>query len=128
MKKLRILTGVLVAAIICFGGMALSAQQTDQKDRIQVKDEAGFAQMAKISINSAINAALKQFPGKVLQAELKNENNYLVYDVEIVNADHKIENVKVDAGNGSILKIDRERQDTEGREGENNDNKHESEE
>ena len=128
MKRPGIITGVLLASFLAFGGMALSAQQADQTGSIQIRtDEAGFAQIAKIPMNSAINAALKQIPGKVLRAELENENGYLVYGVEIVKADQQIVDVKVDAGNGRILRTDKDRHDTEGREREKNDNGHERE-
>jgi hypothetical protein len=73
MKTLGIITGVFVAALFAFGGMALSAGQRNQTGSIQIKsDEAGLAQMAKIPMNSAIDAALKQVPGKVLRAELES--------------------------------------------------------
>jgi len=128
MKRLGIITGVLVAALFAFGGMALSAGQGNQTGSIQIKsDEAGLVQMAKISMNSAIDSALKLVPGKVLRAELENENGYLVYGVEIVKADQQIVDVKVDAGNGRILRTDKDRHDTEGREKEENDNDHERE-
>ena len=128
MKRPGIITGVLLVSFLAFGGMALSAQQADQTGSIQIKsDEAGFAQIAKIPMNSAINAALKQIPGKVLRAELENENGYLVYGVEIVKADQQIVDVKVDAGNGRILRTDKDRHDTEGREREKSDNGHERE-
>jgi len=128
MKRLGIITGVLVAALFAFGGMALSAGQGNQTGSIQIKsDEAGLAQMAKIPMNSAIDSALKLVPGKVLRAELENENGYLVYGVEIVKADQQIVDVKVDAGNGRILRTDKDRHDTEGQEKEENDNDHEKE-
>ncbi len=128
MKRLGIITGVLLAALIAYGGMALGAGRANQTGSIQIKsDEAGLAQMAKIPMNSAINAALKQVPGKVLRAELENENGYLVYGVEIVKSDQQIVDVKVDAGNGMILRTDKDKQDTEGRERERKDNDHERE-
>ena len=128
MKRLGIITGVLLVSLFAFGGMALGAGQADQAGSIQIKnDEAGFAQMAKIPMNSAINAALKQVPGRVLRAELENENGYLVYGVEIVKTDQQIVDVKIDAGNGRILRTDKDKQDTEDREREGNDNDHERE-
>lgn len=124
-KMMTIIGGVVLTALIAIGGV--SAQQAKHTGSIQVKsdDEAGFAGMATVSLDSAINAALKQVPGKVLKAELENENGYLVYGVEIAKADHQIVDVKVDAGNGKILKIDNDQKDNEGREGEDHDNGHE---
>lgn len=129
MKRSGIITGVFLVSLFAFGGVALSAGQANQTGSIQIKtDEAGFAQMAKIPMNAAVSAALKQVPGNVLRAELENENGYLVYGVEIVKADQQTVDVKVDAGNGRILSTDRDKQDTEGREREGNDNDHEREE
>jgi uncharacterized membrane protein YkoI len=126
MKRLSIVTVVLLAALLAFGGITVSAQQVKQKGSIRIEsDEAGFAKMAKISMDSAINAALKEVPGKVLRAELEDENGYLVYGVEIAKADHQIVDVKVDAGNGTILKTDTDQADKEHHEREDSDRGHE---
>ncbi len=127
MKRMitTVISGVVLVALIAIGGV--SAQQAKNTGSIQVKseDEAGFAGMAKVSLDSAVSAALKAVPGKVLKAELENENGYLVYGIEIAKADHQIADVKIDAGNGKILKIDTDRNDNEGHEGEDSDNGHE---
>ena len=126
MKKIvTIIGGVVLATLIAIGGV--SAQQAKHTGSIQVKsdDEAGFAGVARISMDTAINAALKQVQGKVLKAELENENGYLAYGVEIAKTDHQIVDVKVDAGNGKILKMDTDHKDSEGQEGEDHDNGHE---
>jgi uncharacterized membrane protein YkoI len=124
-RTTMIVIGVALAALLTTGVALMSAQPASQKGSIQInnKDEARVADMAKISLDSAMNEALKQVQGKVLRVELENENGYLVYGVEIAKPDHQMVDVKVDAGNGKILKID---QDTkEGHEGEDSDNDHE---
>jgi uncharacterized membrane protein YkoI len=126
MKRIMtVIGGVVLTALIAIGGA--HARQTNHTGSIQVKndEEAGFAEMAKISLDSAVNAALKAVPGKVLKAELENENGYLVYGVEIVKTDHQIADVKVDAGNGKVLKVETDQKDNEGNEGEDSDNGHE---
>jgi hypothetical protein len=45
--------------------------------------------------------------------------------VEIVKTDHQIAEVKVDAGNGKVLKVETDQKDNEGNEGEDSDNGHE---
>jgi len=128
MKRMKIVTSILCTALIALGGITASAQEANRPGSIRIQsNEAKFADMAKISIISAINAASKQFPGKVLTAELENENGYLVYGVEIATPDGQIMDVKVDAGNGKILKADRDRKDSEGLEREDFDNGHEDE-
>jgi uncharacterized membrane protein YkoI len=118
MKKATIITGMVMAGLIALGGTAISAQQANPAGSIQIKDEeeAGFAGMAKVSMDSAINAALKEVQGKVLRAELENENGYLVYGIEIAKTGHQIVDVKVDAGNGKILKVENDQKDKEGHE------------
>ncbi|MBI5587355.1 MAG: PepSY domain-containing protein [Deltaproteobacteria bacterium] len=126
MKRIMtVIGGVVLTALIAVGGV--SAQQAKHSGSIQVKneDEAGLAGMAKISLDSAVNAALQAVPGKALKAELENENGYLVYGVEIAKADHQIADVKVDAGDGKVLKIDTDQKDNEGHEREDSDNGHE---
>lgn len=103
-----IIIGVVLAALLTTGVALLSAKSSNQEGSIQInnKDEAQVAGMAKISMDSAMNEALKLVQGKVLQVELENENGYLVYGVKITKADNQIVDVKVDAGNGKIVKID----------------------
>jgi uncharacterized membrane protein YkoI len=127
MRKLGMVIGIVLAALLAIGTVGLRAQQANYSGSIKVKngDEATFAEMAKISLDSAMNNALKQVPGKVLRIELENENGYLVYGVEIAKADHQTVDVKVDAGNGKILKIDQD--NDEGHEEENSHYGHEEE-
>jgi uncharacterized membrane protein YkoI len=124
-KTMTAISGLFLTALIIIG--AVSAQQTKHTGSVQVKnvDEAGFAELAKIPFESAVNAALKAVPGKVLKVELENENGYLVYGVEIAKADRQIADVKIDAGDGKVLKIETDQKDSEGHEGEDSDNDHE---
>jgi len=129
MRKFGTVIGVVLAVLLVIGTVGLRAQQAKHSGSIQIKngDEATFADLAKISLDSAMNAAQKKVPGKVLRVELENENGYLVYGVEIAKPDHQIVDVKVDAGNGKILKIDRDNDEGHERE-EDSHNDHEEEE
>jgi uncharacterized membrane protein YkoI len=125
MKKASLITGMVIAGLIALGGTAISAEQANPAGSIKIvnKGEADFASMAKVSMGSAINAALGEVQGKVLRAELENENGYLVYGIEIVKTDHQIVDVKIDAGDGKILKVDKDRKDKEDHEREGHENK-----
>jgi len=125
-KIMTVIGGFVLAALIAIGGVAMSAQKANPIGSIKVQNEkVGFAEMAKISLDSAVNAALQAVPGQVLGTELENENGYLVYGVEILKADRQIADVKVDAGDGKILKIDTGQNDNDSNEGEDSDNGHE---
>jgi hypothetical protein len=122
---LTAISGVFLAALITIS--AVFAQETKNTGSIQVRnvEEAGFVDLANIPIDYAINAALGAVPGKVLKAGLENENGYLVYGVEVAKSDRQIADVKIDAGNGKVLKIETDQKDSEGNEGEDYDNGHE---
>ena len=128
MKRIMtIFSGIVLTTLVALGGV--SAKEAGLTGSIQVKsnDEAALAGMAKISLDSALKEALKAAPGTVLKAGLENENGFLVYAVEIANADRQIIGVKVDAGNGKVLKVETDQRDHENREGEDSDNGHEEE-
>jgi uncharacterized membrane protein YkoI len=75
--------------------------------------EAAQASLAKLTIQQAINAAVSRQSGTVLRVELQNEDGFLVYNVELASADKKVHEIKVDAGDGSILRIDVDSADRE---------------
>lgn len=59
----------------------------------------------RISIIEAINIAVEQVPGQVVQAELEHEKGMLVYEVDIVTAQGVKYEVIVDADNGTVLEV-----------------------
>jgi uncharacterized membrane protein YkoI len=75
--------------------------------------EAGQASLAKKTVQQAIDAAVSRQSGTVLRVELQNEDGFLVYNVEVASADKKVHEIKVDAGDGSILRIDTDSADRE---------------
>jgi len=68
-------------------------------------DYAQLSKLAKITSDQAEKDALDEVPGKVIETELENENGNVVYAVEI-DTGSGIKEVKVDAGNGSILLVE----------------------
>jgi uncharacterized membrane protein YkoI len=67
--------------------------------------------MAKIDMLQAVRKALASVRGRLLKTEIDDENGFLVYGVEVVTPDKVIMNVKVDAGNGKILAMYKEKGD-----------------
>ena len=123
-KDNDVIGGIGGVALIAIG---MTSAQQEKAGSIPVKgeDEAGFAGMAKIPLDSAIKRGSCAVPGKVVKTELENENGYLVYGIEIAKADREMADVKVDAGDGKVLKIDTDRENHEGHEGEDSENGHE---
>ena len=88
--------------------------QTGDEDSTTVKgsipapsEQAGLpalSGLAKVSLTDAIGTALTAFPGTVLEARLENENGFVVYGVEVIVSASTRTDVKVDAGNGAVLR------------------------
>jgi len=66
-------------------------------------EEAGYADIAKVTFAEAMDSALEECSGKILGAELEDLDGYLVYEVEVVNNEDEMIIVYVDAGNGGIV-------------------------
>jgi uncharacterized membrane protein YkoI len=72
----------------------------------QDAQRATYASMAKITFQKAIDTALSRQSSRLLKAELQDEDGFLVYNIEVVTSDSKRYEVKVDARNGSVLRLD----------------------
>lgn len=94
---------LLMSVNVAPGAMAASVKGSLPVNGAQEKDHPN---MAKISLQDAIAAALEKVPGKAVEADLSTENGFLVYDVTIVSNGNKETEVTVDAGNKSILKTE----------------------
>ena len=77
------------------------------------EQQATYSTLAKITLQQAMTIASNAQSGNASKAELQNEDGFLVYNVVIVSQDKKIHEIKVDAGNGSILRIDVDSADRE---------------
>ena len=84
---------------------------------IQLQQEGGqqatYSNLAKITLQQATTIASNAQGGNIAKAELQNEDGYLVCNVVVVSQDKKIHEIKIDAGNGSILRIDVDSADRE---------------
>jgi uncharacterized membrane protein YkoI len=129
MDARKLIVGALAAtALTVGGGAAIAAQQAPEttgdetrqeeqepsyKGSIQApadkegQTEAAEAQqlqsLARIDQTAAEQAALQEVPGTIKEAELGNENGYVVWEVEVAANDGTLYEVKVDAGNGQVL-------------------------
>ena len=59
----------------------------------------------RISMDQAMQIALQQVPGQVVQAELEVDDGMVIYEIDIrTNDGHKYE-VKIDANSGNVIKV-----------------------
>lgn len=77
----------------------------------EAQESVQLAPLAKINEEQARANALREVKGAVKKVELDNENGNVVYSVEMTTKDKKEIDVKVDAGNGKILKVENDASD-----------------
>ena len=112
------MTGICVLVIglaatgVCYGG---SGDNEIRNGTISVENrsEADFPALVTLSPDQAVQKALAASNGSVLKTELEDENGFLVYNVEVVSPEKRIVEVKVDAGSGKILAMEKDQKDTE---------------
>jgi uncharacterized membrane protein YkoI len=78
----------------------------EQKDDEDEKEEELQNVSPAISLDQAIKTALKSAKGTVNETDLDQENNRLVYEIEIDTADKREATVSVDAKNGAVISVE----------------------
>jgi len=80
------------------------------EDKAESGESERLKSLARITPEQASAAALAQVPGTVKKVELENEDGNVVYGVEIKTANGESD-VKVDAGDGRVLHIEKDGED-----------------
>jgi uncharacterized membrane protein YkoI len=89
--------------------MALDVTEGAQVTKVQVDDDANTEIQnisLKVSPEEAKKIALTQVKGTVIEAKLDDDDNRLLYEIEIKTSDNQKVEVKVDATNGEVLKME----------------------
>lgn len=84
-------------------GASGQANQHEHDGKAKRKD-AKRAQEAKIDITQAVQAALAHTPGKAVKAELDSHWGTTSYQVDVLQANHTVMEVKLDATNGTVIR------------------------
>ena len=110
-----LITTIAVASLLQVGiSSAANKGQQLKPGTIRVQqDESAYPGLAQITLEQAKDAALSNVQGEVLKIQLEDEDGFLVYGVEIVAPDKSVADVKVDAGNGEVLRVDKDSADNE---------------
>ena len=82
---------------------AKGSENEAAEERSEAAEEQQLQSLAKIGRSQAEQTALKEVPGTVKEAELGDENGYVVWEIEVAADGGSYREVEVDAGNGRIL-------------------------
>lgn len=96
--KRKFIIGAVGALVIAAGGVAF-AKQSATAENDAVTDLA----KAKVSLAQAVTTAEAYVNGRASKAELDGGGGGVVYKVEVVTADSKVFDMKIDAVDGKVL-------------------------
>ncbi len=108
MNKFKTIITIILALSILILSFPATGEENENPIKpgsieINKEDITTYPEKAKIDFHTAIENALKEIPGKLLETELACKEGYLIYEVEIVTEDKNIMEVIVDAGTEEIL-------------------------
>ncbi len=99
-KKPLVCLCLTLSAVIFSFGVGMSANQSGElpaKEAVQ-----------KMTMVEALKIATALLPGRVVEAELKDDDDLIFYEIEIISSDGLVVEVQVDANSGQIIKQARE--------------------
>ena len=73
--------------------------------KIKSKD---YQNLAKIKMSEAILIGQSRSVGRLVESSLEIENNFLIYRITFSEPDKSISEIKIDAGTGNILDIEKQ--------------------
>ncbi|ADR18057.1 PepSY domain-containing protein [Calditerrivibrio nitroreducens] len=115
MKNRKKLTALALGALLLATsavGIAAASGQLSGSIKITQDNEVDYAKLASVNIDQAVASALKAQPGQVIKAGLENEDGFLVWGVEVA-LNNQIHEVKIDAKNAKVLKIETDQPDSQ---------------
>jgi len=86
-----------------YAGTATIAVDESTMPEDEAAEAAVLAGLATVSQADAEAAALAAVSGDIMQAELDNENGFVVWSIEVRDAAGTVHDVKIDAGNAAVL-------------------------
>lgn len=101
------LAGCALAVVLATG--ILAAAGAAYGDDNEKNGKAEMAATAKVTIDQAIKTASEKVSGKIIEAELEQKHNKLVWEVAVVTADKKVMEVHIDADTGAVIDVEEEK-------------------
>lgn len=108
MNRKMTLSALLLAAGVATAGCLAFAKAAGENDAVADLGKA------RIALSQALSAAEAHAGGRATRAELDSEHGAAAYEVEVVTADNKVMDVKVDATDGKVLSSKQDQADRGG--------------
>jgi len=97
-------TGLQILALILLSAATLISYADDDHIRAKKLLDAGDI----LPLESILQKARDKHAGKILEVELENEDNKLVYEIELLTSDGKVLELLFDAKTGNLISTEEE--------------------
>jgi uncharacterized membrane protein YkoI len=100
--------GMLVCAALALG-VAASFADDDERGRHAREHEEMRAALQRgevLPLAKILAIAQEQVPGDVIEVELESKRGALVYEIKVLAQSGRVREIKIDARNGTVLKIE----------------------
>jgi uncharacterized membrane protein YkoI len=101
--------GTNVMSTVFANGKTDTSKQSEERQ--EEDNNAQLQEKAKLTSKEAEAIALKEVPGTVKETELEDEDGVVVYGFEVQTTSGEVKDVKVNAVNGDIFKIENDDND-----------------
>ncbi len=105
MKARYSVTLVLLLSTLSVGMSTGLADKRDKKNEHNVVREA-LQRGEVLPLEKILTIAKEQVPGDVIEVELEDEKQALVYEIKILTSTGRVREVKIDARTGKVIKIE----------------------
>jgi uncharacterized membrane protein YkoI len=90
----------IIALVLAIFALQAVARDLDQDEALKLREEGVILPLERL-----LNSALGLYPGaRLLEAELEEEDDVYIYEVELITADGTVRELELDARDGRILK------------------------
>jgi uncharacterized membrane protein YkoI len=94
---------VLVVLVSVAGTMMVAESAFGERNKVEK------AAAVRISIEEAIKTASEKVLGTVIEAELEQKHDQLIWEVEVVTSEKKVMEVHIDAETGTVIDVEEEK-------------------
>jgi uncharacterized membrane protein YkoI len=104
MRWIKALAAAVVCAIVL--GVAASFADDDRHAREHEEIRAALQRGEVLPLARILAIAQERVPGDVLEVELESKRGALVYEIKVLTQSGRVREIKIDARNGTVLKIE----------------------
>ena len=103
-----VIAGVLACVAIALGAaVSIAGDDDDAHDAREHEEMRADLQRGEVLPLARILAiAQEKVPGDVIEVELESKRGALVYEIKVLTQSGRVREIKIDARNGTVLKIE----------------------